>query len=54
MAFKCKNPECGKVFLIPGQLTIEKDTREFGVKRRMLEVRCCPFCECLEFEEVKR
>lgn len=55
--WKCKNPECGKSFLLPGRFSVEKRPAAVSfvpdVVRTVLESPCCPFCGCLEFEEVK-
>lgn len=50
--FKCKNEGCGRVFLLPARITVEKKPVDFSVSRVVVEKPCCPFCEGLEFEEV--
>jgi hypothetical protein len=53
MVFKCKSPECSRTFLIPARISIEKKPREFtsDAVRIVVDKPCCPFCECIEFEE---
>jgi len=56
MPFKCKNPECGKTFPLPGRISEEKRPASGfipDVTRRIVEKPCCPFCECIEIEEIR-
>jgi len=56
MPFKCKNPECGKTFPLPGRISEEKRPASGfipDVTRRIVEKPCCPFCESIEFEEIR-
>lgn len=56
IAWKCKNPECKKLFYALGRLT--KETRPppnrtaflDETTREIRESPCCPFCFSLEFE----
>ena len=50
---KCMNPECGKIFLVPARISIEKRSVAFtpDIIRIIVEKPCCPFCEGIEFEE---
>jgi hypothetical protein len=52
--FKCKNPDCGRTFLLPARISTERKPLDFTVSavRIIVEKPCCPFCECIEFEEV--
>jgi len=52
--FKCSSASCGKTFLLPGRITVERKPKEFysETQRTVVEKPCCPFCEGLEFEEV--
>ena len=51
---KCKNPGCGRTFLLPGRISTERKQLDFTVNavRVIVEKLCCPFCEGIEFEEV--
>ena len=51
--FKCSSRDCGKAFLIPAKVMVERKPKEFysETTRTVVEKACCPFCECLEFEE---
>jgi hypothetical protein len=53
MVFKCKSPECGRTFLLPGRISTEKKPRDFTADavRIVVERACCPYCESIEFEE---
>jgi len=58
MPFKCKNPECGRVFLMLGRVSEEKRPPPSSVPfqeiiRIIYESPCCPHCYSKEFEEVK-
>lgn len=56
MTWKCKNPNCEKLFHVLGRISIEKRALGFGnpeVLRVIVEKPCCPFCESVEFELVK-
>ena len=52
--FKCLNPSCGRIFILPGRISTERKAISFApeVLRIIVEKPCCPFCEGLEFEEV--
>jgi len=49
--FKCSSEKCGKVFLLPAKLMVERKPADFTVVRVVVEKPCCPFCEGLEFTE---
>ena len=52
--WKCKN--CGKTFPVLARISVEKRPPPGGpldVTRVMVDKPCCPFCESIEFEEVK-
>jgi len=49
---KCLSEKCGKTFLLPAKLMVERKPADFTVSRVVVEKPCCPFCEGLEFEEV--
>jgi hypothetical protein len=51
--FKCSSSTCGKTFLIPAKVMIERKPKDFfsETSRVVVERACCPFCEGLEFEE---
>jgi len=56
--WKCKNPECGRTFPMLGRISTEKRMPPAGFSpsgpdRTIVEKPCCPFCESLEFEEIK-
>lgn len=55
--FKCKNGNCNRTFLLPARISIEKrPPPSFALdipSRVIVEKPCCPFCESIEFEEVK-
>jgi hypothetical protein len=55
--WKCLNPECGRKFPMLGRKTIEKrPPPSFSPDvpvRVMVEIPICPYCESIEFEEVK-
>jgi len=56
--WKCKNPDCQRTFLLPARISVEKRSPpSFSPDqpvRVIVEKHCCPFCESIEFEEVKR
>lgn len=53
MTWKCRS--CGKTFELSARISFEKATVEFNpqIKRVIVEKPCCPFCESIEFDEVK-
>ena len=54
--WKCKNKDCSRVFPVLARISVEKRCTTFScpdVLRVIVEKPCCPFCESLEFEEVK-
>ena len=53
LPFKCKNPQCGRTFLLPARISMEKKPLDFtsNATRIVVEKSCCPYCECIEFEE---
>ena len=56
--WKCKNPGCSRTFSMLGRISIEKrppPTFSLDMPSRVIvEKPCCPFCESIEFEEVKK
>ena len=57
MMWKCKNPECLKTFHVLARISIEKRPPPTfspdAPTRVIVEIACCPYCQCIEFEEVK-
>lgn len=55
MPWKCKNPECGRTFYLTARITIERKPAygSMDITRILVDKPCCPFCESIEFEEVK-
>lgn len=54
--WKCKG--CGRTFPIPARISVEKKLTGKPnpwdeSTRTVVEKACCPYCECIEFEEVK-
>ena len=54
--WKCKT--CGKTFPLPARISCERTspnpfTISTQATRIIVEKPCCPFCESIEFEEVK-
>ena len=49
--FKCSSKDCGKAFLLPAKIMVERKPLDFTATRIVVEKACCPFCEGLEFEE---
>lgn len=57
MTWKCKKKDCGKTFEIPARLTIRENVpQQFPSpkKEKIIEKACCPFCESIDFEAVKK
>ena len=52
--FKCKNLECARTFLLPARISMERKPMDFtcNATRIIVEKPCCPFCECIDFEEI--
>jgi len=52
LTWKCTN--CGRTFELTARISIER-TPQFDMytKRIIVDKPCCPFCESIEFEEVK-
>jgi len=55
--WKCKNPTCNRTFSMLARISVEKrppPTFSLDMPSRVIvEKPCCPFCESIEFEEVK-
>jgi hypothetical protein len=55
--WKCKNPNCNKLFPMLARISIEKRPPPSFTpdvpSRVIVEKPCCPFCESIEFEEMK-
>jgi hypothetical protein len=56
--FKCKNPECGRIFLFVGRISEEKRPMPSfppgqEVTRIITESPCCPHCYSKDFELVE-
>lgn len=58
MAWKCLNPECGRIFYLTGRISKEKkEIKQWapsGDPERIIhESPCCPYCQSLEFKPIE-
>lgn len=63
LTFQCNNPKCKRTFDLPARIedmTKEEDTtptftqfKKVKTIYRTLVKHCCPFCESIDFKEVK-
>jgi len=55
--WKCKNPNCERTFPVLARISVEKrrppSFSPDAPTRVVIDKPCCPFCESLEFEEIK-
>ncbi len=53
--WRCKNSDCKRTFQLYARISLEKKLTnyEMDYQRVIVEKPCCPFCESIEFEEVK-